>query len=194
MKPEASAGGKTTPIAPPSDGSAIGPPAARPPTSEGFVFGTEFVVIPHRFDKTGAKQFSAFGLAAGLMLEAGYSPAERFVVFGRAMVAVGSRGAPATVIDSIGVAFSYRALHSLWIGGAFQGGRALLPGAFDPGRDEDRRFDSDYVFCPTLELSLVVFERSYGQWLLSVFPGYYFASPKDNDVFFVPIGFGLRTF
>jgi hypothetical protein len=29
---------------------------------------------------------------------------------------------------------------------------------------------------------------------VSVFPGYYFASPRDNDLFYIPIGFGLRTF
>lgn len=36
--------------------------------------------------------------------------------------------------------------------------------------------------------------RQRGQWLLSAFPGYFFASPTDNDVLFVAIGFGLRTF
>jgi hypothetical protein len=39
-----------------------------------------------------------------------------------------------------------------------------------------------------------VLTKPYGQWLLSAHPGYFFASPTDNDVFFVPIGFGLRTF
>jgi hypothetical protein len=94
----------------------------------------------------------------------------------------------------VGIAMSYRVHDSIWIGGAFMGGRALLPGAFNPTGDEQRRFDTDYVFCPTLEISVVVLTKPYGQWLLSAYPGYFFASPTDNDVFFVPIGFGLRTF
>jgi hypothetical protein len=186
--PSATASGSPPVVPPPS------PSAPESPVSEGFVFGAQFQVIPHRFDKTADRPHASFGLAAGLMVEAGYAPAERFVLLGRLMGAAGSKGAPATTLGSIGVAFAYRVHRIVWLGAAFQGGRALLPGAINPAPDEDRRFDTDYVFCPSLEISIAVIERSYGQWLLSVFPGYYFASPKDNDLFYIPIGFGLRTF
>lgn len=179
----------------PPTASSIAPPVPPPlPSSDGFVFGAQFAAVPHYFDKTASKPFTSFGLAAGFVVEAGYAPAEDLVAMGRILVAAGSKGSPATVLDSIGFALSYRLRQRLWIGGALQIGRALLPGAFNPGPDDDRRFDSDFVFCPTLELSVAVIERSYGQWLISIFPGYYFASPRDNDVLYVPVGFGLRTF
>jgi hypothetical protein len=168
--------------------------ALAPPVPDGFVFGSEFAIVPHRFDGTTARRHSSFGLAAGILVEAGYAPAGDFVVLGRALVAVGSKGTPATTLAAIGIAMSYRVRPSIWIGAAFLGGRALLPGAIAPIGDEQQRFDTDYVFCPTLEVSVAVLTKPYGQWLVSVFPGYYFASPADNDVFFFPVGFGLRTF
>jgi hypothetical protein len=189
--------GAATPASPASPAPHEGPPpteAVPPFTPDGFVFGSEFAIVPHRFDGTTARRHSSFGLAAGLVVEAGYAPADDFVVLGRALVAVGSKGVPATTLAAIGIALSYRVRRSIWIGAAFMGGRALLPGAITPVDDEQRRFDSDYVFCPTLEVSVAVLTKPYGQWLVSIFPGYYFASPADNDVFFVPVGFGLRTF
>ncbi|MDB4935329.1 MAG: TonB-dependent receptor [Labilithrix sp.] len=170
------------------------PAEALPPAPDGFIFGAEFTVVPHRFDRTAARRYSSFGIAAGVIVEAGYAPADDFVVLGRTLVSVGSKGAPATTLAAIGVAMSYRVRKSVWIGAAFMGGRALLPGAIEPQGNEQRRFDTDYVFCPTLEVSVAVLTKPYGQWLVSIFPGYYFASPADNDVFFVPVGFGLRTF
>lgn len=176
----------------PTESSSSSPPP--PLASDGFIFGAQFVIVPHRFAERPQKDFSSWGLAAGLQVEAGFAPSEEFVVLGRAMVAVGSKGTPATSIVNVGLALSYHVTRALWIGAAFQGGRALLPGAINPVGSEQLRFDTDYVFCPTLELSYAVLTRPYGQWLVSVYPGYYFTSPSDNDVFFVPVGFGLRTF
>ena len=184
---------------PPVDRSAS-PPAelgrtpAKPGVSDGLVIGAQFVVVPHDFIGTKSRSFSSFGLSAGLLAEAGYALTDDLVLAGRGLVTVGSKGAPATVLMAAGIAMSYRVLDSVWIGGAFMGGRALLPGAFNPTGDEQRRFDTDYVFCPTLEISVAVLTKPYGQWLLSAHPGYFFASPTDNDALFVPIGFGLRTF
>lgn len=172
----------------------LGRTPAKPGVSDGFVLGAQFVVVPHDFIGTKSRSFSSFGLSAGLLAEAGYALTDDLVLAGRGLVTVGSKGAPATVLMAAGIAMTYRVLDSVWIGGAFMGGRALLPGAFNPTGDEQRRFDTDYVFCPTLEISVAVLTKPYGQWLLSAYPGYFFASPTDNDVFFVPIGFGLRTF
>ncbi len=192
----ASAGAGPAPLAPltmtPLPVPTVVPPPL-PEVSDGFVAGGQFVIVPHRFDRTANKPYSELGLAAGLMLEAGFAPAEQFLVLTRMMLAAGSKGSPATVVASIGVAFTYRVHPVVWLGGAFQGGRALLPGAFFPMGGEQRRFDSDFVFCPGLEVSIAVLTRSYGQWLVSAFPGYYFASPTDNDVLVVPVGFGLRS-
>lgn len=193
--PQAAAVPPPLPSGPGVPPGGIEAPAGPPPeTSDGFIFGTEFTVVPHRFDGTTEKRFSSFGLAAGLMVEAGYAPSNDFVVLGRLHVAAGSKGAPATTLASIGLALSYRVRRAIWIGAAFQGGRALLPGVIHPVGSEQLRYDSDYVFCPSLEVSIAVLTRPYGQWLVSFFPGYYFASPADNDVVFMPIGFGLRTF
>lgn len=182
------------PAPPTAQASPAAPAVAATEGSSGFVFGAEFTLVPHRFDRTGSKPFTAFGLAAGAMIEAGFAPSNDFVVLGRTLVAVGSQGEPATTLAAIGVGLSYRVRPSIWMGGAFLGGRALLPGAITPAANERLRFDTDYVFCPTLELSIAVLTRPYGQWLVSVFPGYYFASPADNDALFVPVGFGLRSF
>jgi hypothetical protein len=158
------------------------------------VLGVQLAVVPHRFDGTSDRRFSSYGLAAGPVVEVGYAASDDFLVLGRATATVGSKGTPATTLASVGLALSYRARRWLWIGAAFQGGRALLPGAITPTGSEQRRFDSDYVFCPALEVSVVVLTKPYGQWLVSALPGYYFASPSDNDVFFFPVGFGLRSF
>jgi len=166
----------------------------KPGVSDGFVAGAQFTLVPHDFLATKSRPFSSFGLSAGIVAEAGYALTDTLILVGRGLVTVGSKGAPATVLMGIGVGMSYRVHESIWIGGAFMGGRALLPGAFNPVGDEQRRFDTDYVFCPTLEISVAVLTKPYGQWLLSAYPGYFFASPTDNDVFFVPIAFGLRTF
>ena len=168
--------------------------AGTPGGSEGFVAGAEFILVPHDFIGTKSRPDDSLGLSAGLLAEAGYALTDRLVLVGRAFATAGSKGVPATLLMGAGVGMSYRVHDSIWIGGAFMGGRALLPGAFNPVGDEQRRFDTDYVFCPTLEISIAVLTKPYGQWLLSAHPGYYFASPSDNDVFFVPIGFGLRTF
>jgi len=197
VKPESPALAAVPIAAPPgAAGVTPPPPPAGPPpeTSDGFILGAEFTVVPHRFDGTAARRASSFGLAAGLMVDVGYAASDQLLVLGRAHVAVGSKGAPATTLASIGVALSYRAGKAIWIGAAFQGGRALLPGSQDPNSGQQLRFDSDYVFCPSLEVSIAVLTRPYGQWLVSFFPGYFFASPADSDVVFLPIGFGLRSF
>ena len=168
-------------------------PSARG-VSDGFVAGAQFVLVPHDFIATKASASSSFGLSAGLLADAGYALTDNLILVGRGLVTVGSKGSPGTVLMGIGVGMSYRVHESIWIGAAFMGGRALLPGAFNPVGDEQRRFDTDYVFCPSLEISVAVLTKPYGQWLLSAYPGYFFASPTDNDVFFVPIGFGLRTY
>lgn len=189
------------PAATPIAGPAVKAPAAaaaaaptEPAVSDGLVLGAQFALVPHDFIGTKSRPFDSFGLSAGIVADGGYALTERLVLVGRALVTVGSKGVPATLLMGIGVAMSYRVRDAIWIGGAFMGGRALLPGAFNPVGDEQRRFDTDYVFCPTLEISVAVLTKPYGQWLLSAYPGYFFASPTDNDVFFVPIGFGLRTF
>jgi hypothetical protein len=178
--------------APPRDDGATAP--IKPGVSDGFVAGAQFVLVPHDFLATRSSSFSSFGLSAGLVGDGGYALTDNLILVGRGLLTVGSKGSPATVLVGIGVGMSYRVHESIWIGGAFMGGRALLPGAFNPTGDQQRRFDTDYVFCPTLEISVAVLTKPYGQWLLSAYPGYFFASPTDNDVFFVPIGFGLRTY
>ena len=180
-----------TPTAPAAPAA---PAASTPGVSDGFVAGAQFVLVPHEFIGTSSRPYDSFGLSAGLQGEAGYALTDRFVLVGRALATVGSKGVPATLLMGVGIGMSYRVHDSIWIGGAFMGGRALLPGAYNPVGDEQRRFDTDYVFCPSLEISVAVLTKPYGQWLLSAYPGYFFASPSDNDVFFVPIGFGLRTF
>ena len=179
---------------PPAPSPTAAPNTPPPEAADGFILGAEFTIVPHRFDATTERRFSSFGLAAGLMVDAGYAASDRLLVLGRAHVAVGSKGSPATTLMSVGIALSYRVGPSIWIGAAFQGGRALLPGALSVTSTEQRRFDSDYVFCPSLEMSFAVLTRPYGQWLVSFYPGYFFASPADNDVVFLPIGFGLRSF
>ena len=177
---------------PPRDDGVTVPPERG--VSDGFVAGAQFVLVPHDFLATKSSSSSSFGLSAGLLADAGYALTDNLILVGRGLVTVGSKGSPATVLVGIGVGMSYRVHPSIWIGGAFMGGRALLPGAFNPTGDQQRRFDTDYVFCPTLEISVAVLTKPYGQWLLSAYPGYFFASPSDNDVLFVPIGFGLRTY
>jgi hypothetical protein len=177
---------------PPREKGAAAP--SDPVVSDGFVAGAQFVLVPHDFIATRSSAFSSFGLSAGLLADAGYALTDNLILVGRGLLTVGSKGSPATVLMGVGVGMSYRVHESIWIGGAFLGGRALLPGAFNPVGDAQRRFDTDYVFCPTLEISVAVLTKPYGQWLLSAYPGYFFASPTDNDVFFVPIGFGLRTY
>ncbi len=180
--------------APPAPAAPATHDASTPAVSDGFAGGLQFVLVPHEFIGTSSRPYDSFGLSAGLLGEAGYALTDRFVLVGRVLATVGSKGVPATLLMGAGIGMSYRIHDSIWIGGAFMGGRALLPGAYNPASDEQRRFDTDYVFCPSLEISVAVLTKPYGQWLLSAHPGYFFASPSDNDVFFVPIGFGLRTF
>jgi hypothetical protein len=192
---------EAAPVAPPPAQVAPTPtpapaplPAAGP---DGLIVGGQFVLVPHRFDGTDLRRFSSFGLAAGFMAEIGFAPAENFDVLLRAMAAFGSKGDPATILGSIGIAGSYRIHRAVWIGAAFSGGRATLEGEGDPAKiaaGAQRRFDTNWVFCPSLELSVAVITRSYGQWFVSAFPGYYFAAPDDNDTLYLPIGFGLRSF
>jgi hypothetical protein len=173
------------------------PPPPPPPAPDGLIVGGQFALVPHRFDGTTDRRFSSFGLAAGFMGEIGVAPSDKFEVLLRGLAAFGSKGDPATVLASIGIAGSYRVHPIVWIGAGFAGGRAMLYGSQDKTKIEQgaqRRFDSNWVFCPSLEISIAVLTRAYGQWFVSAFPGYYFAAPDDNDTVFLPIGFGLRTF
>jgi hypothetical protein len=44
---------------------------------------------------------------------------DRFVLVGRALATVGSKGVPATLLMGVGIGASYRVHDSVWIGGAF---------------------------------------------------------------------------
>ena len=93
----------------------------------------------------------------------------------------------------MGIAFSVRALPSLWIGAGFLGGRATIHEVVQDNKTY--RYDTDYVFSPQLEVSYAVLTTRYGQWLFSALPAYFVTTgPGDNNCLYVPLAFGLRGF
>jgi len=126
------------------------------------------------------------------MGDIGYAITPRAEIFLRVLGGIGSEGTPVTLVEGVGPAFSYRALPALWVGAACLGGR--IESSETPSDGILRYFETGWVFAPMAEASLSVLQTDYGQWMLSVSPSYYFASPQDNGAFYVPIAFGLRSF
>lgn len=166
---------------------------AAPAVPDDFVYGVHFMLVPYQFGHASGQTNSTAGLAAGGMLDLGYALTERTELFFRAVGAVGSEGNPLTSIGAMGIAFSVRALPSLWIGAGFLGGRATIHEVLQDN-NVFYRYDTDYVFSPQIEVSYAVLTTRYGQWLFSALPAFFVGSPRDNTCLYVPIGFGLRGF
>ncbi len=182
------------PLPPKADVPPTLPTKPAPPAApDDFVFGVHFILVPYQFGHAKGQTNSTAGLASGGMLDLGYAITEKTELFFRAIGAVGSEGNPLTSIGSMGIAFSVRALPSLWIGAGFLGGRATIHEVVQD--NATYRYDTDYVFSPQLEVSYAVLTTRYGQWLFSALPAYFVTTGTgDNNCLYVPLAFGLRGF
>ncbi len=190
----------STPPASPSIPTHLAPPPEIVPVSgpRGIVVGGSFSIVAyHMFSKRGQADTTT-GVAPALIADVGYAITPRVEIFLRVLGGLGSEGTPVTLVEGLGPGFSYRLLPALWVGAWCLGGRietSYTPSATLPGEAPGiKYFETGWVFAPEIEASLSLLQTDYGQWMLSVAPSYYFASPQDNGAFFVPISFGLRTF
>lgn len=158
----------------------------------GLVLGATFSIVAYHFFGTRSHPDTTTGVAPALIGDIGYAITPRFEIFLRVLGGIGSEGVPVTLVEGVGPAFSFRALPALWIGAACLGGR--IESSETPSDGVRRYFETGWVFAPVAEIDLALLQTDYGQWMLSVAPAYYFASPQDNGAFYVPMGFGLRAF
>jgi hypothetical protein len=192
-----------TPSSPPPP---IANPARFPPPPEaapisaphGLVFGGSFSIVAYHFFSKRGQADTTTGVAPALIADVGYAITPRLEIFLRVLGGIGSEGTPVTLVEGLGPGFSFRLLPSLWVGAWCLGGRiesSYTPNAPLPGEAPGiKYFETGWVFAPEFEASLSLLQTDYGQWMLSVSPSYYFASPQDNGALFVPMSFGLRTF
>jgi hypothetical protein len=164
----------------------------------GLVVGGSFSIVAYHFFSKRGQADTTTGVAPALIADVGYAITPRVEIFLRVLGGIGSEGTPVTLVEGLGPGFSYRLLPALWIGAWCLGGRiesSYAPATPLPGESPgEKYFETGWVFAPELEASLSILQTDYGQWMLSVSPSYYFASPQDNGAFFVPMSFGLRTF
>ncbi|MGH7328978.1 MAG: tetratricopeptide repeat protein, partial [Polyangiaceae bacterium] len=162
------------------------------PEPRGLVFGLSFDIVGYYLGPARGRPDHTEGVAPALMGDIGYALTPRAEIMLRVLGGIGSEGTPVTLVEGIGPAFSLRVLPPLWIGAACLGGR--IESSNTPSDGVMRYYETGWVFAPQVEVSFALLKTSYGQWMLNASPGYYFASPADNGAFFVPVGFGLRTF
>jgi hypothetical protein len=183
---------------PPSDGASPPPEPAHEP--DGLVFGAAFVVVPYFFfdaENRGLNSTHTTGADAGLRLEVGYAFTPRAEILLRALGALGSEcpGFFDSHFASAGPARSFRLTESMWVGASLLGGqgRTCRPDSSNSARNIV--FSTDIVFSPSLDFSISIATKTYGQWLVSVSLAYYFANPsQDNRVVYAPLGFGAHFF
>ncbi len=182
-------GGSLGPLPPaPTDTSRAAQPP-RPPEVSGLVFGGAFIAMPYHFQHlhTGVNDDGAF---AGLSGEIGYAFAEHAFVGLRVLAAAGSscKEIYGAHVLTVGPAIEYHLARSFWLGASLNGGRG------EACRDGNT-LSTDVVFSPMLDASYAVTSQDYGQWLVSVGFGYFFANPtNDTGLFYAPIGFGPRFY
>lgn len=174
------------------------PESVPTPGPHGLVVSGSFSIVAyHMFSKRGQADTTT-GVAPALIADVGYAITPRVEIFLRVLGGLGSEGTPVTLVEGLGPGFSYRLLPALWVGAWCLGGRietSYTPSVTLPGEASGiKYFETGWVFAPEAEVSLSILQTEYGQWMLSVSPSYYFASPQDNGAFFVPMSFGLRTF
>ena len=194
----------TRPAAPPAPSSSAPPPASSPlvrsadaspapppraPEVSGLVFGGSFIAIPYHFQRlhTGTNDDGAF---AGLAGEIGYAFADHAFVGLRTLAAIGSscKEIYGAHVLTIGPVIEYHLTHSFWLGASLNGGNG------EACRD-GTTLSTDIVFSPMLDASYAISAQDYGQWLVSVGFGYFFANPtNDTGLFYAPIGFGPRFY
>jgi hypothetical protein len=164
----------------------------------GLIIGADFSIVAYHFFSKRGQADTTTGVAPALIADVGYAITPRLEIFLRVLGGIGSEGTPVTLVEGLGPGFSYRLLPALWIGAWCLGGRiesSYTPSAPLPGEAPGiKYFETGWVFAPEAEVSLSLLQTEYGQWMLSVSPSYYFASPQDNGALFVPMSFGLRTF
>jgi hypothetical protein len=164
----------------------------------GVVFGASFSIVAYHFFSKRGQADTTTGVAPALIADVGYAITPRVEIFLRVLGGIGSEGTPVTLVEGLGPGFSFRALPALWVGAWCLGGRiesSYTPGTPIPNESPGiKYFETGWVFAPQFEASLSLLQTEYGQWMLSVSPSYYFASPQDNGALFVPMSFGLRTF
>ena len=191
-----------TPIVPrppePEPRDVVLPHLAPPPESipiagpRGLVFGLSFDIVAYYLGPARGRPDHTEGVAPALTGDIGYALTPRAEIMLRVLGGIGSEGTPVTLVEGLGPAFSLRVLPPLWIGAACLGGR--IESSNTPSDGILRYYETGWVFAPQLEVSFSLLKTSYGQWMLTAQPGYYFASPADNGAFFLPMGFGLRAF
>lgn len=161
----------------------------RPPEVSGLVFGGAFIAMPYHFQRlhTGSNDDGAF---AGLAGEIGYAFADHAFVGLRALAAVGSscKEVYGAHVLTVGPMIEYHLTRSFWLGASLNGGNG------EACRDGNV-LSTDIVFSPMLDASYAVTSQDYGQWLVSLGFGYFFANPSnDTGLFYAPIGFGPRFY
>jgi len=170
-----------------------GPPpdaeAPHPPEVSGLVFGGSFIAMPYHFQHlhSGENDDGAF---AGLAGEIGYAFADHAFVGLRAMAAIGSscKQVYGAHVLTVGPVIEYHLTRSFWLGASLNGGNG------EACRDGNV-LSTDIVFSPMLDASYAVSSQDYGQWLVSIGFGYFFANPtNDTGLFYAPIGFGPRFY
>jgi hypothetical protein len=173
------------------------PPPEPAHEPEGLVFGAAFVVVPYFFfdaANAGPNSTHTGGADAGLRLDVGYAFTPRAEILLRALGAIGSEcpGFFDSHFASVGPALSFRLGESMWVGASLLGGQART---CRPNGGGNVVFSTDIVFSPSLDFSISIANKSYGQWLVSLSLAYYFANPsQDNRVVYAPLGFGVHFF
>jgi hypothetical protein len=168
------------------------PKEERDPILEGFVGGAAFAFVPYMFLKSrvGPNAFTAGGGQAGAVGEFGYAFTLRAAILVRGVFSFGPEcptffGAH---FAGIGPGVTLRVTHDFWIGGS------AIIGNGETCRD-GARFSTDFVFSPLIEFKYSVVSKAYGQWLLGLSVGFFFANPQnDNSAGYMPITFGPRFF
>ena len=188
-----------------ASGSNAGPGSANvvdvrsPADLEGVVWGGSFQIVPYGFfpraSKAGVTEDGASGIFVGVSAEIGFAFTPRAVVGLRAFGSVGSecRGVFDSHIAAAGPMLGFRVHEQLWVGLGLYGGNGETCRTEDPS--PPKKYSTDMVFSPLLDLSYAVTSRHYGQWLVSAGVGFFFATPSnDNRLVYAPFSFGPRFF
>jgi hypothetical protein len=166
---------------------------------EGLVWGGQFQVVPYGFfARNQPNAEGATGIFVGAALDAGFAFTSRAVIGLRAYGSVGSECKKVfdSHIASVGPMLAVRVYDSLWLGAGLYGGNGeTCRLKTENGKNVTEEFSTDIVFSPVFDISYAVTSRHYGQWLVSLGVGYFFATPSnDNRLIYAPAGFGPRFF
>jgi hypothetical protein len=157
------------------------------------VLGGAFYAIPIAMFPSNAlaNKNNTQAIFAGISADVGYAFADHAYVGIRAIGAMGAscRTVAGAHIATVGPVIEIHLTRRFWIGASANGGNG------EDCKADGTKLSTDFVFSPMLDASYAITDKTYGQWLLTLGVGYFFANPtNDNGMLYAPLGFGPRFY